>query len=1223
MKNFIRFGFVLGSLFSVVAARSAIAAGDPTFLGALAYVEDKDVAPKLALSEEKLAQFKALIAAREAVALEIASMKDLAPADRDAKLAECRRESEKQAVALLDEVQRKTFEQVRLQKGGYESLLDPAIAESLKLEDKQKGDIAAVIADRNEKMSKADDKEAARIRQMTEGKLSAVLNKDQRETWKELTGAPSGPPAVGPPGFGGTGRPSTGGNTGRGGSRDSTPGGTPGSSGSKTVDNKTPAGKPDPNSIKIVDGLLHFNCRFQPWRESIEWFAHQADLSLYGEEFPQGTFNYTDSKGYTPAAALDELNGILLQKNFTLVRRDRMLIVVNLAEGIPPNTVPVLEPKDLDERGKFEIVSVLFKPEKLTPEEAAAEIRPLLGPQGTTVIMSRSNGLMVTETAEKLRTIRKVLQSEDNPRERLSTYDIKNGAPQEVLATMRQLLGITADKNVTADGSFRFVYDASWKKIYLSGKPEMLTKVEGILKTVDVASPNGEGEKPPQFEVYSVNSSDPDSVLDIMRTLLAGQPNVRLAKDPKTGALVALGPPSAHATIRGVLAQLKDTRQVEVFRLHVIDATLAVTAINKLFAGETESGTAPKIEAESNSRQILVRGTEGQIGQIRSLLEKMGEPVGQSIAGGADPVSKGNVRQYAVTSRAAKTALEQLELIWPAVRNNPIRVSFPSGALPTVRPNADVSPSSGAFGTRVTPSTDIFPPTTPKPAVPVPFKEAEKPLPKAPSEPIKFESNEVNKNAAADDRTAQATPNTSPAKVRFVFAKQTTDGKGASVKNDSVKADGVKDDGAKGDVTEPKVKSQPGAPIVVSLGASGLIVASQDLEALDEFEALLKTLTDRQFAGGHEYTVFYLKYARADIAAALLEAIFGGGGGASSSGGGGNLLGDLAGAAFGDVGGGLLGGLLGGGGGGSTGGGTTAKVSGGLEIIPDVRLNALIVQASPSNLDTIEELLKVIDQQSSPLDINVVGKARMIVIHNTNAESVASVVRQVYADKMAPNPNQQRQPTPDEFFAALRGGAGGGGRGGRGGGGQAAAGGRGGNQANNEQKVTIGVDTRSNSIVVSAPDGIYNDIEALVKQLDQVSTTGTQKIEIVKLVHANTATVQKAVAAMVGETVQTSRISLGGGTGQGQQQGGGGGGFGGGNQGGLGGGIFGGGNQGGFGGGNQGGFGGGNQGGFGGGNQGGFGGGNQGGFGGGNQGGGGFGGGNQGGGRGGRGGRGG
>ncbi len=35
---------------------------------------------------------------------------------------------------------------------------------------------------------------------------------------------------------------------------------------------------------------------------------------------PPGTFNYTDERTFTPAQAIDLLNGVLLTKGYTLVR---------------------------------------------------------------------------------------------------------------------------------------------------------------------------------------------------------------------------------------------------------------------------------------------------------------------------------------------------------------------------------------------------------------------------------------------------------------------------------------------------------------------------------------------------------------------------------------------------------------------------------------------------------------------------------------------------------------------------------------------------------------------------------------------------------------------------------------------------------------------------------------------------------------------------------------
>ena len=135
---------------------------------------------------------------------------------------------------------------------------------------------------------------------------------------------------------------------------------------------------------------LHFQFRFEPWKDVLDWFAQKADLSLVMDQPPQGTFNYTDERGYTPAEALDILNSVLTTKGYMLIRHGRMLMLVNLEDPIPANLVPTVPVESLDTRGEFDLVSVLFNLEQLKPEEAEAEVNKLRGPQGSVVALGKS-----------------------------------------------------------------------------------------------------------------------------------------------------------------------------------------------------------------------------------------------------------------------------------------------------------------------------------------------------------------------------------------------------------------------------------------------------------------------------------------------------------------------------------------------------------------------------------------------------------------------------------------------------------------------------------------------------------------------------------------------------------------------------------------------------------------------------------------------------------------
>ncbi len=173
----------------------------------------------------------------------------------------------------------------------------------------------------------------------------------------------------------------------------------------------------------------------------------------------------------------------------------------------------------------------------------------------------------------------------------------------------------------------------------------------------------------------------------------------------------------------------------------------------------------------------------------------------------------------------------------------------------------------------------------------------------------------------------------------------------------------------------------------------------------------------------------------------MLAAIFGGTAGGKDKG----IIGDLASNALGGVGGGLMGDLLLGGGGGGGGG---AFASGAVDIVPDARLNALLVHAKPADLDTVQELLKVLDQRSGPENVEAEAQARPIAVYNTSAAEVAQIVQQVYQDRMAGGGGGVMSPA--DMMKMIRGG--------------------GNNSDQQVQKMSLAVDSRNNILVVRAPD---------------------------------------------------------------------------------------------------------------------------------------------------------
>ena len=1052
-------------------------AAEPEFVGVLALALEKDVAEQLQLKPDQREKLLKLVEQRESDVLEIAlKLRNAPPAEREAALGPFRRDSELAGLKLLDATQRAKLDQIRIRRAGGDSFAEAGIADRLKLTNEQKIALAKVAGERKEQLGRASGQEREVLRNAFEQRTFSLLTPEQRAEWDKLAGVVS-PTAATIARADEAPMPATneaGAKTASGPAPAAPAGAAP------KTDDKTPAIAAKP--VDNANVKLKFNFRFQPWGDVLDWFAQQADLSLVMDAPPPGTLNYTDNREYTPAEALDLMNGVLLTKGFTLVRRERMLMVVNMEDGIPPNLVPFVPGEKLDALGEFELATTLFRLGRLSAEDAQAEIQRLIGPQGAVVLLPKAGQIQVTETAGRLRLIRSVLEAtvqlQASDAGAVKAFQPTHVGVEDVLPLLRQLLDIPADAYAAADGSVRLAVDPLTGKLLVGGKPERVAQVAEIIQAIDVPAPAGIGTvETPQLEVYDVGVSDPTSVLAVLQTLMANFSDVRLTTDPVTGKLVALARPAQHATIRATIEQMqREARQVEVIRLQFVDPQAAVAAIGKLFG--TDSGAAaagaPKVEADTLTRQLLVRGSQGQIEQIRSLLSKMGENVGDG--GEETQTDHTNVRMLPLSPRTVKSALEQLETIWPTMRSNPIRVVSPSSSIQSSYPAAIDRSGPANSGSPRSPQAPVAPQTSPqsKPqAAPMsaptnaPATEKSAELDAAPQR-IRIHSVVLRREAAVDGQPAPSATTTPPAAV----------------------------------VNDKSGEAKELAPIIVAPGPGGVMIASDDIEALNQFETLLTNLASRTATGGKEFTVFYLQNAGAVAAAETLEAVFGGG--SSSAGGGGSLLGDLAGMALGGGGGGgMMSAMLGGGGGGAP----SSILSGAsVLIVPDARLNALIVQATPTDLDLIEQLLKVVDQLDVP-ESTVNPRPRLIPVVNTGAAQIADILREVYSERLASS-NRQRQPSPEELMQMLRGG-------------------RGGGQTNRKsqaetQKVSIGVDTRTNSLIVSAPQALYEEIEQLVQTLDHATSESNTAIRIVTLKRSNPATVQKALTAIVGDKARTS-----------------------------------------------------------------------------------------------------
>ena len=781
--------------------------------------------------------------------------------------------------------------------------------------------------------------------------------------------------------------------------------------------------------------VLQFNFSGTRWLDVLDWFASQADLALQVDQPPIGTFSFSDpSKTYTIAEGLDVINLALMKRGYSLVRRGRMLQVIDLevenADKLISEIAELVTPDSLDERGRSDIVSCVFPLGSMTPDAAKTELALMIGPWGRLVVLDSARQVKVTETAEKLIAIRDLLKTAAMADTDVIEIILKNRSAEELLELARPLLELEPGEN--ASDEIRISVGLFGEKIYASGLPGKTGLLQSIIEKADqpltTATSDQESEMTaPVFQTHVVSSSDSATVFDVLQTLLAGSPDARIAIDPKTNAIVAWARPETHQVISKTISEMEGSGTTfKVVDLKRLDPAQALLTINKFFGITEEGGEGPVVDGDPVTGKLWVRGTSEQIELVENLLSEL---EGSDAFGSLGD----KVRVLPYTGSSAQQAFEQIQGLWQATgRTNRIRTVTPARG-------GGASGGSGGIPDRMVPRAPVVPKQTDKPRA---------------SEEASFSKSNA-----------------------YQFVTQVTD-EPSSVASPSDQGVG----GGSGTSGPQMSLNVDGADIIVQFTPAGMVIASEDSDALDVFQGLMESFASPSTLQSELPTIIWLKYIEAEIAAELVSSVLGGGE---------STIASAVDTVTGGLGGGMLG-LLGMGMGGGGGGGAAPSArsiltsTGSVNIVPDARLNALIIHANPIDMQMIEMILEKIDIQESPEDIETVAKPMLIPVIYQDANDVANVVKSVFGERIAGAQRSSSgggrggQPSPQDFFNALRGG------GGRGGASQAAK--------SERTKISVAVDAKSNSLVVIATPQDFAEIQQLVEALDQSSMVTEETI---------------------------------------------------------------------------------------------------------------------------------
>ncbi|MFY9257045.1 MAG: secretin N-terminal domain-containing protein [Fuerstiella sp.] len=842
-----------------------------------------------------------------------------------------------------------------------------------------------------------------------------------------------------------------------------------------------------------------FNFRGAPWEQVLQMYADGAGLTLDLNQIPPGTFSHYDDNKYTPRQTLDILNGYLLRKGYAMMENNGFLIVLNVDNGIPPYLVPSATIEELVqinsdgfEVGEHQLVSVTMPIEGMDTARAAQEVEAIVGPHGSLIALTESSILIVTDTGGSLRRIHALL-----------TAAMSKSKPDALLFKAYYL------KNMDAE-------EAELQVKTQFGMRQGATNVSSAVEMQSRMQSRTQAQQPPQRGGAPTPAAKTE-------------PTIQIASDLRLNGLLVTGTAAQHKLVEEILASLDVSEgpngesltrgrkgvYLEVYTVKTADAgevTKTLTAMN--IAGVTvvnEERSTGKIHIMASERQheevaVIIRQLDGsgssgmvaviQLAQmdplsaaatLRSLFYADGTdaPTIETDLYGRRLIVRGDMDQIT----QIKQVLADLGEDGTGVRARGDGGTVRQFSLQGRNPEDFVKILKQAWDANETQKINIIIPNEPGPirsrrTTGEVETGVDRRQPQTSSEPGDdvSQTSRGSKNASGDHWKQWRKPTNQLTAVASAYQQDEQSAAAEQTESDSNDSSGKK-----------------GVDVIVY--GDQLILSSPDEAELDRLEDLMDQL-QQSMPFKPEYTVVYLKSADALEAADMLSQFFPSSSVASSSSSsGGSMLGSL-GSSMSSMGSSLMD---------MTGLSGLGASSNSLKIIPDPRTNSLFMTGPQMMIKDALTFLDVLDSNDIPESLKDM-QPHFIQVEYADVRDVESHLKEVfkvYTESQGGGRQQQQNP-----FAAMLGGGGG----------------RGGDDAAQQVRMMIAADTQTSTLTVNCNQSLFEEVELVVRQLDESTRIANPGIRVIQLKNADASMIQQSISALIPRVSVSSSRTGGSGT---------------------------------------------------------------------------------------------
>ena len=308
-----------------------------------------------------------------------------------------------------------------------------------------------------------------------------------------------------------------------------------------------------------------------------------------------------------------------------------------------------------------------------------------------------SGGVFATATEEEHAAIAQVIDEINKQPTKLPTlraFVLKHANPASVAETLQNAFGRRSTAGIS------FSRDA--KSVFVVGSHQEQLVAEQIIEQFDAPKSTREAKR---LQLFPVSGADGKAITTSIESLFKDDASsIDIRYDPIQEQLFVTGNESQLRLVEETIQQFAPPkRELEIIQLNAIDPMSFKLAADALFQDEPLT-TAPSISVDTSQQQILVRATKDQLESVRKLLKQMGESQVPKATAGA---GSGRLR-FVPVSRNSKRLLEELQELWPTIRNNPINIVNPQS-------NERSNPQAAPLSNEIKPDPNAAPvPAAPK-----------------------------------------------------------------------------------------------------------------------------------------------------------------------------------------------------------------------------------------------------------------------------------------------------------------------------------------------------------------------------------------------------------------------------------------------------------------------------------------------------------------------------